>query len=168
LLTLARDLLGTDIEPDHAFLDEKQAETLAKRYTAETGGGTGKSATEIYGRMVSWGWVKPFQLKTNDMHAHTDTDAEKGGPTETPGQSAPATDRDRFEDAVETGTRDVYPKRGPTEPDIATNSAKELARDLARIGHANEDQIVEELMRVCHITEPQAFEALDQALVVGK
>jgi hypothetical protein len=168
LLVLAREFLGTDIEPDHAFLDEKQAEVLAQRYAAETGGGTGKSATEIYGRMVSWGWVKPFDLKTNDMHAHTDTDAEKGGPTEAPGQSGPATYRDQFEDAVETGTRDVYPKRGPTEPDIATNSARDLARDLVRIGNANEDQIVEEIMRVCHITEPQALEVLDQVLVVGK
>jgi hypothetical protein len=115
---------------------------------------------------VSWGWVKPFKLKTNDMHAHTDTGAEKGGPVEAPGQSGPATHRDQFEDAVETGTRDVFPKRGPTEPDLATNSALRLAQDLVRIGHANEDQIVEELMRVCHITEPQALAILDQALTV--
>jgi len=167
LLVLAREFLGTDIEPDHAFLDEKQAEVLAQRYAAETGGGTGMSATEIYGRMVSWGWVKPFSLKTNDMHAHTDTDAEKGGPTEAPGQSAPATYRDQFEDAVETGTRDVYPKRGPTEPDIPTNSALDLARDLVRLGQANEDEIAEDLMREFKLTEAQAMDVLDQVLSVS-
>jgi hypothetical protein len=157
LLNLAFDVMGYEVDPNQTpFLNEKQAETVAKRYHAESAPGYGADKTEkdLYAYLVQLGWVKPAT-----QHAHTDTAPERNDGSQT--ISPAARDRDRFEDAVETGTKDVFPNAGAPMPTIPVNSTQQLAKDLVKLGTMNENEIVEDLMGQFKITEAQAFDVLD-------
>lgn len=154
LLDIACQVLGCQVDAGKTpFLNEKQAMSVANQYAVMSGG----AVPDIYGMLVSWLWVKPAQ-----QHAHTDVEPARDGGDQ--GVHPAARDRDQFEDAVEIGTKDVFPQAGAPEPDFATNSARHLAKDLIKLGNLNEDEIAEDLMSQFKLTEVQAFDVIDEVM----